>query len=270
MRRKTSCRSNILNNFLSQYTKILAAAFTVTLSPSAFSNNADAYLEALDAWSRVLVEHVDEQGRIDFKGAAAEPTDLKRYVDVVAAYGPASHPEDFESRENVLAYHTNTYNALAMWGVVERGIPDGFTTFLKRASFFRFRTVMIAGRKTSLYDYENKVIRPLDEPRMHFVLNCMVRDCPRLPRQVFAGEELNQQLQQATVEFFTEPRKLEIVPQEKLIRVSSILDFYTEDFVESGKARDLPTYINQFLATPLPEGYQVKFVEYDWRINAQP
>ncbi|MEH6515842.1 MAG: DUF547 domain-containing protein [Halioglobus sp.] len=259
-----------MNNFISQYTKILIAAVTVTLAPSAFSNNADDYMEALDAWARVLVEHVDEQGRIDFEAVATEPADLMLYVEVVAGYGPLSHPEDFVSREKVLAYHANTYNALAMWGVIERGIPEGFTNFFKRASFFKFRDVMIAGKKTNLYDYENKVIRPLDEPRMHFVLNCMVRDCPRLPQQVFSAEELDQQLEQATVEFFSEPRKLEIVDQEKLIRVSSILDFYTEDFVDSGKARDLPTYINQFVTTPIPEGYKVKFVEYDWRINAQP
>jgi hypothetical protein len=259
-----------LNNFLSQYTKILIAVFTVTLTPSAFSNNADDYTEALAAWARVLVEHVDSQGRIDFEAVAAEPADLKRYIDVVAHYGPASHPEDFRNREKIIAYHANTYNAQAMWGVVEGGIPEGFTNFFKRASFFKFRDVMIAGEETNLYDYENKVIRPLDEPRMHFVLNCMVRDCPRLPQKVITSDELDEQLQQASVEFFSHTGKLKIEHQEKLIWVSSILNFYTEDFVESGKAKDLPTYINQFLATPLPEGYKVKFVEYDWRINAQP
>ena len=141
--------------------------------------------------------------------------------------------------------------------------------FFKRASFFKFRRVVIAGAKTNLYDYENKVIRPLDEPRVHFALNCMVRDCPQLPREPFSADTLDQQLDSASWEFFNKDKHLRIDQQGKRIWVSAILDFYTEDFVSSGKPGDLPRYINRYRKTPLPDGYSVRFMDYDWTINQQ-
>ena len=43
----------------------------------------------------------------------------------------------------------------------------------------------------SLYTFENEVIRPLGEPRVHFALNCLVRGCPRLPPTPFVAERLD-------------------------------------------------------------------------------
>ena len=240
------------------------------LALAAQAETPEQYQSALAGWARVLDRHVDDQGRIDFYAVANKPDDLRRFVETIENYGPASHPEAFTSRQQILAYHINAYNAQAMYGVIERGIPDGFTSFFKRTSFFRLRDISIAVQKTNLYDYENKVIRPLGEPRAHFALNCMVRDCPRLPRTPFSAESLDEQLEAATWEFFSKERNLRLDHDEKRIYLSSILDFYTEDFVDSGRAADLPEYVNRYRKEALPKGYKVRFVKYDWRINKQP
>lgn len=122
----------------------------------------------------------------------------------------------------------------------------------------------------SLSDYENSVIRPLGVPRAHFALNCMVRDCPRLPREVFAADTLDQQLDAAAKEFFAKQIHFRLDDDEQVAYVSSILDFYTKDFVPSGKAADLSAYINTYLQHPIPGNYEIKFIEYDWTINQQP
>jgi hypothetical protein len=114
------------------------------------------------------------------------------------------------------------------------------------------------------------VIRPLDEPRVHFALNCMVRDCPRLPRQAFVADELEQQLDEVTIEFFEKDQHIRIEDDEKTIYLSAILDFYTEDFVTSGKFQDLASYVNLYRKQPVPEDFKVKFIRYDWTINQQP
>ncbi|GAB5415785.1 MAG: hypothetical protein Cons2KO_33880 [Congregibacter sp.] len=227
------------------------------------------YQAAIVAWERVLNQHVDTEGRVDFAAIRDKPADLDRIVSVVADYGPTTNPQDFSDRKTVIAYHINTYNALAMRGVIDRGIPDNFNGLLKKASFFKFRSVRISGTKTNLYDYENKVIRPLGEPRVHFALNCMVKDCPRLPSTPFTPEDLDADLDRASWEFFSKERHLRIDHANKRIEVSAILDFYTKDFVESGRTRDLPLYINQYQHSPLPEGYKVAYLDYDWRINRQ-
>lgn len=249
----------------------LMIAPALTTLPSAARSAPDAdYAAALSDWRQVLTTYVDEQGRTDFVALAADPGPLENYVQTVSRYGPSTNPEAFAERAAVLAYHINTYNALAMHGVIDEGIPEDFDSFFKRAGFFRFRGVLIDGEKTNLYDYENKVIRPLNDPRAHFALNCMVRDCPRLPRSVFTPELLDAQLNQAAREFINSSKYVLIDRDKRQVRVSAIFDFYTKDFVASGKARDLPDYINRYRDEPLPDGYKVKYLKYDWTINQQP
>ena len=169
-----------------------------------------------------------------------------------------------------MAYHINAYNALAMYGVIERRLPKDFGNFFKRASFFKFRKIVIGGEKTSLYDYENGVIRKLDEPRIHFALNCMVRDCPRLPQQPFLADTLEQQLDEVTREFFNKDRHILIDNKQRTLHLSWIMDFYIKDFVASGKSRDLIPYVNKYSKQTVPVDYSVRFIKYDWTVNQQP
>jgi len=221
-------------------------------------------------WSTVLAEYVNEQGQIDFVSLAKQSEPLQAYVTFIGKVSPASHSALFPLPEDVLAYHLNAYNALAMWGVIERKIPEDFDSFFKRLRFFKLRTVVVGNVRTSLYDYENDVIRKLNEPRVHFALNCMVKDCPRLPQRPFKAEMLTQQLTELTQSFFNTPKHLRINDAEQAVYVSEILDFYTEDFVASGDADDLLPYIQQHYVTPIPKHYRVKFMDYDWAINQQP
>jgi len=257
-----------MNQFLTLTTKLVSLCL-LSFSCQVFAGSAEEYQSGLQSWARVLESYVNAEGQIDFPGIQAQPQDLEAFVNVIEHYGPDSHPDDFQSPEQVMAYHINVYNALAMKGVIDRNIPKGFTSTLKRASFFVFRDIIIAGKKTNLYNYENKVIRPLGEPRSHFALNCMVRDCPRLIQKPYTAENLDAELDAVSKEFFSKPLHLRLDHDKKRIYVSSILDFYTKDFVASGRKKDLPNYINQFLAEPLPEDYKVRYIDYDWRINIQ-
>lgn len=229
-----------------------------------------AYEEALDIWSEVLVRFVDDQGRTDFRALAEDRAQLDSFVDYLARVSPATRAAEFSTPDETLAYYINAYNALAMHGVIERGIPEDFDSFFKRASFFKFHRIVIGGDSTSLYDLENKVIRPLGEPRVHFALNCMVRACPRLPREPFRAATLNAQLDTATREFFASDKHLRIDEEAREIRVSEILDFYTEDFVADGKTRSLPRYIGRYADLPADRELRVRFIPYDWTINQQP
>lgn len=228
------------------------------------------YEVASENWSLVLALYVDKEGKIDFKSLAKEPEYLKTYIDVIARMSPTSHQAVFTSQAEVLSYHLNAYNALAMWGVIERDIPCDFDSFFKRLWFFKLQTVIVGNKSTSLYDYENDVIRVFNEPRVHFALNCMVKDCPRLPQERFKANTLEEQLSDLTEDFFNKKKHLNIDHQHGFIYVSEILDFYTEDFVDSGKKQDLLVYINQYSVEKIPLNYEVKFFNYDWTINQQP
>ena len=226
--------------------------------------------EALDLWSNVLTRFVDEQGRTDFDALAADRNALDQFVAYVERVSPATAPELFPRRADVLAYHLNAYNALAMRGVIDEGITEGFTSFFKRQLFFRFRKVTVGGRSMSLSAYENDVIRPLGEPRVHFALNCMVRSCPRLPQTAFSAEELEAQLEAAAREFLNDPRNVRVDAPAREVWLSAILDFYTEDFAADGKRESLIEYVNRYRDERIDPSFVVKFITYDWTLNRQP
>jgi hypothetical protein len=245
---------------------VLASLLSCAGSGAVAQGDFDA---ALADWEAILKRWVDAEGRTDFAGLAGNRAEIDRFVEFIGRVDPESQPQAFPSREQVLAYHLNAYNALAMHGVIEEGIPEGFNSFFARARFFKFRPVVIGGRRTSLYDYENTVIRPLGEPRVHFALNCMVRDCPRLPREPFRAETLDAQLEAATREFFSKDKHIRVEPEDKVLRLSEILDFYTEDFVGRDRPEALIGYVNRYRAEPVPEDFRVRFIPYDWTINRQ-
>ena len=224
---------------------------------------ADAATTPEEAWASVLRDRVDAQGRVDFAGLQREPAMLDRYVAHIAAT-PASR---FADRRERLAYLVNAYNALAMAHVIGAGIPDRLA-LLGRARFFKLSKETLGGQRISLYDLENDVIRPMGEERVHFALNCMSVSCPRLPRVPFNGLALDEQLDAAARLFFSEPRNVQVDDRRRVVRVSSILDFYTADFLQH--APSLIAYVNRWRVPAVPDAYRVAFLEYDWTINRQP
>ena len=192
---------------------------------------------------------------------------LYRYVSYIAQTSPERHPEAFVSKTRQLAFYINSYNALAMYGVIALKFPDDFDSFTDRARFFKFTRYVIGGEEISLYDYENDIIRPLGDPRVHFALNCMVKACPRLPQTPFSAADLNDTLDALTREFVNDPRHVQVIESIGLVRLSAIFDFYEEDFVNSENAASLISYINRYRDEPIDESYKVEFIAYDWTVN---
>lgn len=216
------------------------------------------------AWTKVLTRTVDDAGRIDFDSLRQDRVDLDRVVAFVAAADPVSQPQRFPDKNSRLAYYINAYNALAMYGVVQAGVPEslgGLTKF----TFFYLRTFTVGGNPISLYKFENDVIRPLGEERVHFALNCMVVSCPRLPRFAFSAAALDGQLDTAARQFIGATRNVWLDHAKREVWLSAIFDFYTEDFL--AHAPILIAYVNRYRAAQVPSDFKVRFLEYHWTVN---
>jgi Protein of unknown function, DUF547 len=211
------------------------------------------------AWGRTLARVVDDEGRIDFRAVAA---DLDAFVGWVATVSPARDPELFPTRAERLAYYLNAYNALAMYNVLHSGrLPRD------KVRFFLLTRLDVGGEPISLYALENHVIRPLGEPRIHFALNCMVRGCPRLPRQPFEPARLDAQLDREARRFLNEERNVRVDAAARTVHLSSILNWYESDFLAAQPT--LIDYVNQYRDAPIPADYDVEFLPYDWTLNQQ-
>ncbi len=224
--------------------------------------------DATQLWGDVLRKFVNAEGYVDFKGLKADHAELDRYVAWVGKVGPQDHPDLFPTRDDKLAYYLNSYNAIAMWKVLKAGVPHDLG-FFARQFFFRRDSIAVGGQEYTLTSYETDVIRKLGDPRVHFALNCMSESCPRLPREAFVADGLDQRLDQLARKFFAEPRNVRLDTASKTVHFSEILKFYTDDFLS--KAPSLIAYANRYRAADaqIPGNYSVEFIDYDWTIIQQ-
>ena len=247
----------MLNRLIFSILSLMLAACTTVLTTPVIELQLS---DPIDAWSEVLNKFVDDKGRVDFQGLLRDRTDLDRYVVYIANTGFDS----FLNKDELIAHHINAYNALAMWTVLEKGIPIT-NAGTNKIDFFYNTKMTIGGAALSLYEYENNIIRPLGDERAHFALNCMAVSCPRLPKTPFTGTHLQQELDREARLFFAEPRNLTVDNDSKTVSLSEILDFYPDDFLK--KEPSLLAYASKYSDRPIPMSYETLFFSYDWRIN---
>lgn len=247
--------------FLALLVALLAGCASVVPTPSAPASTPEV---ASTAWAAVLERYVNEKGEVDFEALARDRGDLDRYVRYVADTPLDSLP-DGPPR---LAHMINAYNALSMYNVIESGIPETNAGWNK-VTFFVLRQFDVGGRELSLYGFENDVIRPYarsrGDPRIHFALNCSAVSCPVLPRSPFTTAGLDRELERETRAFFARPENFHVDAATRVVWLSEILDFYTEDFVPV-PAVSLLAYANRYAPAPAPMDYEVRFTPYDWTV----
>jgi hypothetical protein len=243
-------------------------------------------------FDKVVERFVNENGLVDYSSLREDSGDLEEYYRLIATYSPDSHSDLFPTKDHKLAYWINAYNAAVIktvlsyypiTSVLDVKQPAVFFFLSDKSGFFVFQRLTFGGKVTSLYYLENGVIRKrFDDPRIHFALNCAALGCPRLPRQSFSGEALDHQLENEARLFLAEERNFKIDHQEKTIYLSSIFQWYEEDFIGGyqnrfpGHTASLLKYIALYL-TPektaqlnkYGDDYTVRFVPYDWRLNDQ-
>jgi Protein of unknown function, DUF547 len=257
---------------------VLGACSTVIRVPSNVqepisSNQAASNLELLklaeQGFARVLIRHVDERGRVGFAALKADAGDsglpaLERYVDLIARVPLEQVPQGAPR----LAHMINAYNALSMYNVIRSDLPASHAG-LAKLKFFVLRKFQIGEQLLSLYSFENDVIRKLNEPRIHFALNCSALSCPVLPRHPFDGATLNEALDSETRKFFANPANLRIDHARRTVFFNEILKFYTEDFTPS-HAPSLIAYAQRYSLINIPLDYATAFSPYDWTVAHRP
>jgi hypothetical protein len=239
-------------------------ATLVPTPPAPEANVTISQSQAEQAWARVLDRFVDNRGRVDFAGLARTPQDLHTIVRYVAR----TPIDSVLAGQPRLAYFINAYNALSMFNVISLGIPASNQSLFARYNFFIARTFEIGGTQMSLYDFENKIIRAIGEPRIHWALNCSAVSCPTLPRVPFSAANLDAELDREAKSFFNDTKHLRVDHTTKEIWLSEIFKLFPEDFVPK-HAKSFTEYASRYTSAPLPQGYAERIIPYDWTIANQ-
>ena len=244
-----------------------------------------------EKFDRVLHQYVNDQGRVDYTALQKQAADLEAYYSLVAQYSPDSNPELFADKNARLAYWINAYNAAAIKivlkyypisGVGDVNMPGALFFIPREWRFFVFHRPRFGNVATNLYYLENNIIRKrFNEPKIHFAVNCASVGCPHLPSRAFTGALLNQQLKRETRKFFSQPRNFQINRQNKTILLSSILDWYQDDFIDwlntrypNKKKYSLLDYVAHYVDRDTAKelrgsaaDYKILFIPYDWSLN---
>ena len=230
-------------------------------------------------WQTFLNEYLitNDPGGINlvrYKAIAAKGSQglnrLNQYISSLEAIDPRTL-----SKDEQFSYWVNLYNAATI-----RLIANAYPVASIRKTgkgFFSFGpwddvVVEIAGKGVTLNDIEHRILRPIwKDSRIHFVVNCASNGCPNLHQTALTADNHQTILSEARIAFINHPRA--VSNDNGDLRLSSIFDWYAEDFGDSQEAvlDYIETYLNQSRASVIQNIIRqpkttVKY-DYDWSLN---
>lgn len=232
-------------------------------------------------YQALLQRFVNAQGLVNYQGLGKQQAEVDNLLGILAQVSPSSHPSLFPTRQDKVAYWINAYNLSVLRAMLHFPNFDSLIPYINKVRFFAIIRFTYGGKSYNLYNLENKWIRPqYQEPRVHFALNCASIGCPQLPHYAFVSSKLEQQLDYETRKFLGQKQNVRVDHTNKVIYLSSILQWYRSDFTEALDAQKIPAqasdrildYVNRYRTKgkKLPaQGYRVAYIPYDWRLNRQ-
>ena len=201
-----------------------------------------------------------KSGKVDY---AAIKQDDRQIDQLYREIGKMSLKDASEDEKK--AFYINAYNLITIYQVKEN-YPLKSPMDVK--GFFDEKKHTIAGESLTLNALEKeKLLKPYQDPRVHFVLVCAAQSCPPLASAAYQADQLDKQLDEKTRQALNSPQYIRVDKATKKVEVSKIFDWYQDDFT-----RDSPSvlaYINRYRDQPIPKNYQIDFYEYDWSLNKQ-
>lgn len=206
-------------------------------------------------WNTLLQKHVAENGDVDYVAFSKDSKLLDNYLKLLAKKPPAKN----WTKNEKLAYYINLYNAGTVKLILEnypvKSIKDINSPWGKKR-------VKIGKRKFSLGSLEHNILRKMNEPRIHFAINCASYSCPKLLNRAFIAEKMEQQLNTMTKDFISDTKRNRIT--NKKVELSKIFKWYKSDFTVN---RSLLEFINQYTDLKISNSLDIDYIEYNWSLN---
>ena len=271
--------------FIKQFaTFLIAACALFTMSSASFAQSFD---HSYAAWDAQLKKHVkwlpdNKQSRVNYKGFAADHSELTKTLESFSAVTPAQFAAF--NKEQQMAFLVNSYNAFTIELILSKypgvkSIKDLGTTFSSpwKKKFFKF-----LGEEQNLDWIEHQKLRPniagggYRDPRIHVAIVCASIGCPALPPEAFTATKLDSQLDEGMQRFVTDKTRNRYADGK--LQVSSIFKWFKEDFEKGykgfSKVEDVFAKYADGLSTDATaiaeiraKTASVSHLDYDWSLN---
>ena len=230
------------------------------------SFNASAYENDLDALLKTHVKTVTQSGiqfnAVNYTNWGKDPRHAKVRDEILK-----TNPNTLKSKNDKLAYWINAYNVLTVDLITReketKSIKNLGTLFNSPWKKFSWK---INGKAHTLDGIEHKIIRPMNEPRIHFAINCAAKSCPDLRREAYRSNKLNGQLQhQVNLTLNNATKGFKSTNGNKAVKVTKVMDWFAKDFNKGNLNSWLQPYKKQFVNA----NTKIGFFDYDWSLNKQ-
>ncbi|WP_067034399.1 DUF547 domain-containing protein [Allomuricauda sp. CP2A] len=206
-------------------------------------------------WNMLLQRYVDENGNVSYSGFKQDGAQLSAYLDHLAQHPPSQT----WSKEDALAYYINLYNAATVKLIVDHYPVESIKDIPNR---WGKKWIQVGNSTLSLDYIEHQILREMNEPRIHFAINCASYSCPKLLNEAFTAKKMEQLLSKVTMDFVNDPTKNRFENDEA--QLSKIFKWYKGDFT---KDVSLLEYINPYLKNPVNKDADIDYLDYDWSLN---
>lgn len=204
---------------------------------------------------------------VDYAGLRKDRAGFDRLVRGLKSYDPS----DLKGKSK-LAFWINVYNLGAVrHGIDNPGIASLNEVGPEKGAVWKLPVLDVGGRAYSLDDIENRILRKLGEPRIHFAIVCASVSCPDLRAEVYTPARLDRQLDAQSRAFLAEAGKgVAVDAGKRTLRVTKLFEWFAGDF---GGPAGVKAFIAKHLdAKQLPSDwidFQLSYLDYDWRLNAR-
>lgn len=234
--------------------KKIADTKELTTKP-AISKEKKRSLFRHNTWHKLLQKHVTKDGNVNYKGFKKERIQLRNYI---ISLGKNMPNNDWSNKE-ILAYWINAYNAFTV-DLILRNYPVKSIKDIKNP--WNQRLWKLGNKWYNLDEIEHKILRKMNEPRIHFAINCASFSCPPLLNEAFTHENLEQQLTQVTKTFLADSQRNTITKNQ--LNISKIFKWFSKDFKQHGSLID---FLNKYSAVKINANAKKSYKEYNWNLN---
>lgn len=207
-------------------------------------------------YTNLLSTHVSSKGNVNYDKLKTNVEEL----NAVVADFEKNQPKKSWSRNEILAYYINSYNLHTLKKVIDN-YPTKSIKNIKNAWDDSF--IVLGTKKISLSYIEHSILRKMNEPRIHFAINCASFSCPNLLNKPFLPQTLESQLETATKEFINDATKNDIAESE--IKISEIFNWFSGDF--KTKKTSLIDFLNKYSKVKINEKAKIRYLDYNWNLN---
>ena len=237
--------------------KLVVILVVLLLSKNNFAMEVTPYGTIVNhtTWNQLLKKHVSDQGKVDYLGFKKDLIELNACLDWLSK----SKPSETWSKDQLLAFWINAYNALTIKLIVDRypisSIKDIYSPW-------NIKVITIANKTLSLNNIEHDILRKMGDPRIHFGIVCASISCPKLQNEAFNTQNTNRLLNKASREFLADSTKNELTTDA--VELSKIFKWFAKDFKQEGSLID---FLNRYSDITIASDSKISFKDYNWGLN---